>query len=142
GAGRLGWLLVAATLGSMIGDGVLRWERRLHNRLMLGGLRSLRDGRYEHMERAHVRCLLTTALRGGLSTLSWCLLAIVVWLPMFDLVPARLSLALCMLPWLTPALAIGSLGELYGSRHGLRWIAGGFLLTLATAWALAGGVGT
>jgi len=142
GAGRLGWLLVAAALGSMIGDGLVRWERRLHNALMLGGLRSLHDGRYERMERAHLRCLLTTALRGAVSTVSWCLLAIVIWLPLYDLLPARLTAALGLLPWLTPALAIGSLGELYGSRQGLRWIVGGFLVTLAAAWALMGGVGT
>jgi len=140
--GHLGWLLVAAALGSMTGDGVLRWERRFHSRLMLGGLRSLRDGRYEHMERAHVRCLLTTALRGALSTVAWCLLAIAIWLPMYDLLPARLAHGLGILPWLTPALAIGSLGELYGSRQGLRWIMGGFLATLAAAWALIGRVGT
>lgn len=142
GASRLGWLLMAAALGSMVGDGLVRWERRLHNALMLGGLRSLHDGRYERMERAHVRCLLTTALRGALSTLSWCLLAIVIWLPLFELLPGRLVLALGMLPWLTPALAIGSLGELYGSRQGLRWMVGGFLVTLAVAWALMGGVAT
>jgi mannose/fructose/N-acetylgalactosamine-specific phosphotransferase system component IIC len=140
-ASRLGWLLVAAALGSMVGDGVLRWERRLHNGLMLGGLRSLRDGRYQHMERAHVRCLLTTALRGALSTVLWCLLALVIWLPLFEHLPGRLAAALGMLPWLTPALAIGALGELYGSRHGLRWIAGGAMATLALAWALIGGVG-
>lgn len=136
---RLGWLLVAAVLGSLVGDRALRWQSRLHSRLMLGGLRGLRGGRYESLERAHLRCVWATALRGALFTLAWTGLALTIWLPLFARLPGRLIAALAYLPWLAPAVAIGTLGELYGRRRGLTWVGGGLLAALALAWSLGGG---
>jgi len=138
GSQRLGWLLVAAALASLVGDRAVRWESRIHYRLMLVGLRGLRDGRYAQLDRAHQRCMLIAAARGGLMMLIWGALAAWVWLPLFDALPERLKIALGFLPWLTPALAIGTLGELYGSRRGVMWLGGGFVLALATIWTLTG----
>ncbi len=142
GTERLGWLLMAAALGSLAGDRAVRWESRLHYRLMLGGLRGLQDGRYEQLERAHKRCLMIAAVRGGVSPLIWAVLATRIWLPLFDVLPDRLCVAVGMLPWLTPALAVGTLGELYGSRRGLMWLGAGFIIALAAVWTLAGGSGS
>ncbi len=136
---RLGWMLLAASLGSLAGDRALRWQSRLHYRLMLGGLRGLRGGRYERIERAHLRCVAAAAVRGVLFTAGWGLMALVIWLPLFEHLPGRLVEALALLPWLTPAVAIGALGGLYGARRGLTWIGGGLLATLALVWALRGG---
>ncbi len=138
GTQRLGWLLVAAALGSLVGDRAVRWESRIHYRLMLVGLRGLRDGCYEQLDRAHQRCILTAAARGALMVLIWGALATWVWLPLFDALPERIRTALGLLPWLTPALAIGTLGELYGNHRGLMWLSGGFVLTLAAVWTLTG----
>jgi mannose/fructose/N-acetylgalactosamine-specific phosphotransferase system component IIC len=142
GTQRLGWLLVAAALGSLAGDRVVRWESRIHSRLMLTGLRGLRDGRYGQLDRAHQRCLLIAAARGALTMLIWGALAAWVWLPLFDGLPERLRTAMGFLPWLTPALAVGTLGELYGSRRGVMWLGGGFVLALAAAWTLTGASGS
>ena len=136
---RLGWLLVAAALGSLAGEWVLRWQSRLHARWMLGGLRGLRGGRYEGIEAAHLRCVGLAALRGVVFTALWGVMAGLVWLPLFAHLPPRAVETLALLPWLTPAVAIGALGELYGGRRGLRWVGGGLLLTLALVWALRGG---
>lgn len=136
-AGRLGWLLLAVALGSVLGDQLIRRERVWHTRLVAGAMRGLREGRVEVLERAHRASLAGVAVRGALTTLAaWCLAAL-LWIPAYDLLPARAVAALALLPWFAPAVAIGSLVELYGSRAGARWIAGGAAGTLAAAWVLA-----
>ncbi|MDO9694484.1 MAG: PTS sugar transporter subunit IIC [Candidatus Latescibacteria bacterium] len=135
-AGRLGWLLLAVALGSVLGDQLIRRERVWHTRLVAGAMRGLREGRVEVLERAHRKSLAGVAVRGAVTTLvAWCLLAL-LWIPAYGQLPARVVAALALLPWFAPTVAIGSLVELYGSRAGARWIAGGAAGTLAAAWAL------
>lgn len=136
-AGRLGWLLLAVSLGSCLGDRLVRWERVWHTRLVAGAMRGLREGRLEVLERAHRSSLAGVAIRGALTTLAvWGLVAL-LWIPAYERLPDRIVAALALLPWFAPAVAIGSLVELYGSRAGARWIAGGAAGTLALAWTLA-----
>jgi len=136
-AGRLGWLLLAVVGVSLLGRWVIRAERQLHFRWMTAGLRSLRDGRLERLERAQRLCLAATALRGAAGALLWLGVFRLAWLPAFERLPTATKAALAVLPLLTGPLAVAALLELYGTRSGLRWLGIGLAAGAAAAWRLA-----
>lgn len=137
--GRMGWLLLGIVLGSIAGNAAVTAQRRWHTRRVAAALRSLRDGRLDALEGEHVVCLLASAVRGAAGAVIWWGVGSLVWIPLYDLLPARIEAALALLPWFAPAVATGTLVDLYGSRAGARWIAAGLVATLAAAWALTGG---
>jgi mannose/fructose/N-acetylgalactosamine-specific phosphotransferase system component IIC len=116
GAARWGWLLVAASLASLAGYGVIAGERRLHLAWMQAGARTLRDGKVARVERLHARCLAVTALRGAVMASVWAAATMLVWLPLFDLLPARAVTALALLPVVAPGFAVGTIVERFGYR--------------------------
>lgn len=134
GSERVGWLLVLLAAAGLAGHRLVKAERSWHERLSAGALRALRDGRRGHLDLVHLRCLLGTALRGALVTFVVYTTARLVWIPAFADLPERLREALGLLPWFTPAVALGSLMDLYGSRAGRRWLAGAFAAVLAALW--------
>ena len=132
-AGLLGWVLTAATLFSLAGNGVVQIERRTHFLWMLEGHRSLWDGRLGRLERLQARCLAATALRGVVLSLGWLIFMVGLWLPLYAHLPARAVRALALLPLLVPPLAVAALVDLYGLRAAWKWIGG----SLAAAVSLA-----
>ena len=117
----------------------MRVERDLHFRWMTLGLRGLRDGDLGRLEVAQGRCLAGTALRGAAGTLAWLAVFAWAWLPLHRMLPVRADAALAMLPLWSPAVAVGTLAELYGSRSGLRWLGAGALGAALLVLVLEGG---
>lgn len=131
---RVGWLLVLLAVASLAGHRLVKAERAWHERQSAGALRALRDGRSGHLDLVHLRCLLGTAVRGALVASLVYAVAVLVWIPAYPDLPSRLQKALGLLPWFSPALALGALMDLYGSRAGRRWLAGAFAVVLAALW--------
>lgn len=125
----IGWTFLGVILASIAGDRIVRYQRNFNFRLMTSGLRSLQDGRLEYLERAHYRCLGLTFTRGLIGALFWLLVFSLFWLPAFSHLPGRIREACDLLVKFTPAIALGSMLELRGTRHGLAWMTLGFILT-------------
>ncbi len=140
-AARVGWLLVLLAVASIVGHQAVKLERALHVRWSASAMRSLRDGNTSRLDAVQGRSLGATAARGAISALLWAWIAGTWWLPALDAAPAFVTETAAMIPVLTPALAVGALAELYGSRRGMRWFAGGLLAVLAAAWLMALGGG-
>jgi len=136
-ASGVGWLLVLLAVASIMGNSVVMLERKLRVRWSAGTLRSLRDGRTGRLDAAQRRSMVLTAVRGAASTLIWGGVATSYGLAAVAQMPNCLAEAMAVLPALCPALAVGALVELYGSRRGLRWLGAAFLGSLAVAWVIA-----
>ena len=136
GPTQIGWMLVGVALLSLAGHWVIQAERRAHFVWMLTGHRSLRDGRQGRLERLHLRCLLTTALRGPSLTAVWLVLLLKLWVPLYVLLPERLQVTAGLLPVLVPGLAVGTLVAHFGWRSSRFWLLGGAVIASMVAVAL------
>jgi mannose/fructose/N-acetylgalactosamine-specific phosphotransferase system component IIC len=133
GAARWGWLLLACCLASLAGHAVIAGERRLHLAWMQEGARTLRDGKVARVERLHARCLVVTAVRGGLLATVWAAVTVAGWLPLYAVLPASVVAALGLLPLAAPGVAVGTIVERFGYRAAApavaAWGAAAFLAT-------------
>jgi mannose/fructose/N-acetylgalactosamine-specific phosphotransferase system component IIC len=134
--GLSGWLLLAVALCSLAGRWVVAAERRVHLAWMLQGHRSLRDGSLARFERLHLRCLLAIAGRGLLLVLVWLVIILLLWLPLYERLPALAIAALNRLTLLVPALAVGLLVDRYGPRLCWPYLISGLLVTFLTLQVL------
>jgi mannose/fructose/N-acetylgalactosamine-specific phosphotransferase system component IIC len=134
----LGWTLLVAGAFSSLGHPIIQAERKANGLLMLQGHKTLRDGSLVRMEALHLRCLVTTFLRGFSLVLIFLLLVMKLWLPLHAYLPERLQLAAGMLPILLPGLGLGTIIERYGLGRSWPWLLGG--MGLALAGGLVGGV--
>lgn len=141
GATLVGWLLILLAIASILGHQVVHLERRLRIGWSAASLRNLRDGNTRRLDQAQRRCLTVTLARGAATTVIWGLVAVKVWIPAASRLPILLGDAMAIMPALCPAVAVGALAELYGSRRGLRWLGMGLLGSLAVAWLVALRVG-
>jgi len=136
-AAALGVLVALFALASLAGGWAVHLERRLRLGWMLGGYRSARDGDLGRLERLHGRCLVVTAMRGGLLTLVWTVVVLLAWRPVLDRLPGLAAAAFALLPLAVPALAAGTLLDRFGYRRSLPLVgvgAGvGFLVALLAA---------
>jgi len=132
----MGWMILAVALLSSAGHFMIQWERRLNSAWMLQGHRTLRDGRLSRIENIHARCLLTTFVRGFLTTVIL-LMLLRGWIQLFDQLPTVLRMALGMLPLLLPGLGIGNMIDRYGLRGSWMWLGSGALIAfMVTRFAL------
>lgn len=129
----LGWVILGAGLLSLLGHILIQAERRLHGMWMLKGLHSLRDGRLGRIEQLHLRCLLTTFLRGFGSGILFVLLMLRVWIPLFAQLPQVFQAALGTLPLLLPGLGVGTMIDRYGLKSSWPWVALGMVCTFLVA---------
>ena len=129
----LGWVILGAGLLSLLGHFFIQGERRANGIWMLEGLLSLRDGRLGRIEQLHIRCLLTTFLRGFGSGILFVLLMVRVWIPLFTHLPPALQNALGTLPLLLPGLGVGTMIERYGLKSSWPWVAAGMVCTFLVA---------
>jgi mannose/fructose/N-acetylgalactosamine-specific phosphotransferase system component IIC len=125
----VGWMVLAVGLLSSGGHFMIQLERRAFSLWMLEGHRTLRDGRLHRMERIHLRCLLTTFLRGFVTTVILLLVLLRFWIPAFAQLPQMVTAALAMLLLLLPGLGIGNLIDRYGLRTSWMWVASGATLS-------------
>lgn len=125
----LGWVILGAGLLSLLGHFLIQAERRLNGIWMLEGLRSLRDGRLGRIERLHIRCLLTTFLRGFASGILFIMIMLRVWIPLFAHLSPTLQTALGTLPLLLPGLGVGTMIDRYGLKTSWPWVAAGMVCT-------------
>jgi mannose/fructose/N-acetylgalactosamine-specific phosphotransferase system component IIC len=132
-ASLVGWLVLAVGLLSGLGHILIQAERRAHSLWMREGHRTLRDGRLQRVEMIHLRCLVTTFLRGFFTTVILLLVLRRFWLPVFPDLPGFLRGALVMVPLLVPGLGIGNLVERYGLRDSWAWLIGGAVLSFSLA---------
>jgi len=137
GSGMVGWLLILLALASLVSHRLVKLERSWRVRWGTWTLRSLRDGGTGHLDRVQRISLVVTGLRGAITALAVFWLASEVWQPGYSQLAARWHDGLSMLPWLTPAVGLGALADLYASRAGVRWLVGAFVLTLALIWTVA-----
>ena len=137
GSGRIGWLLILLALASLASHRLVKLERSWRVGWGTLTLRSIRDGGTGHLDRVQGMSLAVTGLRGAGTALAIFWLAKTVWQPGFNDLPLRWHDGLEMLPWLTPAVGLGALADLYASRAGVRWMVGAFVLTLALVWVAA-----
>jgi mannose/fructose/N-acetylgalactosamine-specific phosphotransferase system component IIC len=121
--------MLGAGLLSLLGHFLIQGERRVNGIWMLEGLRSLRDGRLGRIERLHIRCLLTTFLRGFTSGILFILFILRVWIPLFAHLPPTLQTALGTLPLLLPGLGVGTMIDRYGLKSSWPWVSGGLVCT-------------
>jgi len=132
----IGWMIVAMAILSSAGHVMIQFERRTNSIWMMQGHRTLRDGRLSRVENIHARCLLTTFLRGAVTTVVL-LLVLPGWIRLFDHLPPVLNMALGMLPLLLPGLGIGNLIDRYGLRESWAWLGSGAVVAfLVTRYAL------
>jgi len=127
--GMLGWVILGIALMSGLGHFAIQAERQTHVLWMLGGHRTLRDGNLGRMEQIHGRCLVVTFLRGLILGLLWLLFVIRLWIPLFEVLPGQMKLALSMLPLLAPGLGAGAILEHYGLRSSWPWVLAGATFT-------------
>lgn len=125
----VGWMVLAVGLLSSGGHFMIQLERRAYSLWMREGYRTLRDGRLHRMERIHLRCLLTTFLRGFVTTVILLLFLLRFWIPAFAHLPAAATAALAMMPLLLPGLGIGNLIDRYGPRASWMWVVSGAVLS-------------
>jgi len=137
GAGRVGWLLILVALGSLASHSLVRLERTWHVHWGTRTLRLLRPGGTRPLDRVQMSSLLVTGMRGAVTSVVMFGLTMLIWQPGYGDLPDRMRLGLGLLPWLTPAIGLGALVELFGSRAGIRWLLSSFLLTLFLFWMVA-----
>jgi len=118
---------------SLLGHLFIQGERRVNGIWMLEGLLSLRDGRLGRIEQLHIRCLLTTFLRGFGSGILFVLLMVKVWIPLFTHLPPALQNALGTLPLLLPGLGVGTMIDRYGLKSSWLWVTAGMVCTFLVA---------
>jgi mannose/fructose/N-acetylgalactosamine-specific phosphotransferase system component IIC len=126
----VGWMILAVAIFSSAGHLMIQWERRLNSTWMLQGHRTLRDGQLSRIENIHARCLLTTFVRGAVTTVIL-LMVLRGWIQLFDRLPYVLTMALGMLPLLLPGLGIGNLIDRYGLRQSWAWMGAGAVVAFA-----------
>lgn len=131
-----GWLLVAVAVIAALGYRLIRFERRLHMRWMVTGLRRVRGDRLDSIDVAQRRCLAATLIRGAVGTLFWLMVICWLWLPLLDSLPAWMGSWLAVLPLLAIPLGACALVDIYGTRTGMRWMLGGFAAAVVTGWWL------
>ncbi|MCP4291452.1 MAG: PTS sugar transporter subunit IIC [bacterium] len=131
--GFTGWMILAAGLLSAAGHFLIQAERRAHVLWMLEGHKTLRDGNLGRMVRLQARCLTGTFFRGGIFAILFLLLLLKIWIPLYDLLPARLHHTLAILPWLLPGLGLGTLIDRYGTGKAWVWVLAGFILALGVS---------
>jgi mannose/fructose/N-acetylgalactosamine-specific phosphotransferase system component IIC len=124
----LGLLVTLAAALSLVGGRFVQLERRARLGWMLGGYRSVRDGDLPRLERLHGRCLVVTALRGGLLAVVWTVAVWQLWPRVSGGLPELPRAALGLLPLLVPVLAAGSLLERFGYRQSGRLVLGGAVI--------------
>jgi len=134
--GMLGWILLAMVLCSLAGHWTIQLERRAFVVWMLEGHHSLRDGNLRRFDLILLRCLATTALRGFSLTLLWLCVLVLIWIPAYQQLPARLQAALAILPLLVPSLAAGILLNRYGAKRNWVWVCFGFTVSFGLIWFL------
>ena len=135
--GFTGWMILAAGILSAAGHFVIQAERQAHILWMLEGHKTLRDGKLSRMAGLQGRCLAVTFLRGGIFAVMFLLFLLKIWIPAFELLPARIEYSLAILPWLLPGLGLGTLIDRYGTRKAWIWVlAGLFVGLLLTQWGM------
>ena len=97
---------------------------------MHAGHRVLRDGKLARVESIQLRCLGASFGRGLVLGLLFMLIVARLWIPLFELLPPRLGLALGIMPLLVPGLGIGTLADRYGLKASWLWIMAGMLVPL------------
>jgi len=142
-AAGVGLLVVAIVLASLLGGRLVHLEWRARLGWMLDGYRSVRDGELGRLERLQARCLAVTAARGAVLTVAWTMLARAAWAAGPAAWPSPWphpwQQTLALVPWLVPALAVGTMLERFGPRRSLPWVGGAALVGLALTWTAAGG---
>lgn len=130
GLDLVGWLLLGSVLVSFTGNWLINLQRQAHLLWMHSGHRVLRDGKLNRIEAIQLRCMGATFLRGTVLGLLFILVIARVWIPLFEILPPRLGLALGILPLLVPGLGIGTMIDRYGLRASSLWVLAGLLVPL------------
>ena len=65
--------------------------------------------------------------------MAFLLLVLWVWIPLFALLPQRVTMACGLLALLLPGLGVGTLVEQYGLRRSGPWLAGGLAVAALAA---------